>query len=226
MHDGRSTLLTAPAPELENLSFALSEPESVGEWIGRLPMANVPETAGQIRQAIFEIARLDTDWATRMALLEGIRPTVLYLTARLDKAANSAGASADAITRLAQRLQTNLCSGYKAVVIAAQDSATTDTEASRTLSQAIHRALSDLSRTRAICLHYMLSNWHWSCEREMREHEIVVAHPEKRPVQCAKSRPPLDWSWHNNRLTSNRRAPSKTSPYDRVGDHKHLGTPD
>lgn len=157
MQDGRSTLLTAPAPELENLSFALSEPESVGEWIGRLPMANVPEAAGQIRQATFEIARLDTDWATRLALLEGIRPTVLYLTARLDKAANSAGASADAITRLAQRLQTNLCSGYKAVVLAAQDAAATDAEACRALSLATHRALSDLSRTLLRTLQYYVA---------------------------------------------------------------------
>lgn len=157
MHNGRTTLLTAPAPELENLSFALPEPESVGEWIGRLPMANVPESAGQIRQATFEITRLDTDWTTRMALLEGIRPTVLYLTARLDKTANGAGASADAITRLAQRLQTNLCSGYKAVVIAAQASAATDPEARRMMSLAIHRALSDLSRTLLRTLQYYVA---------------------------------------------------------------------
>lgn len=157
MQDGRTTLLTAPAPELENLSFALPEPESVGEWIGRLPMANVPEAAGQIRQATFEIARLDTDWQTRMALLEGIRPTVLYLTARLDKAANAAGSSADAITRLAQRLQTNLCSGYKAVVIAAHEAAESDAEACRTVSLAIHRALSDLSRTLLRTLQYYVA---------------------------------------------------------------------
>jgi len=157
MHDGHTTLLTAPAPELENLSFALPEPDSVGEWISRLPMANVPETAGQIRQATFEIARLDTDWATRMALLEGIRPTILYLTARLDKAANSAGTSADAITRLAQRLQTNLCSGYKAVVLAAFEDAESDAQACRTASLAIHRALSDLSRTLLRTLQYYVA---------------------------------------------------------------------
>jgi hypothetical protein len=157
MQDGHSTLLTAPAPELENLSFALPEPESVGEWISRLPMANVPEAAGQIRQATFEIARLDTDRATRLALLEGIRPTILYLTARLDKVANSAGASADAITRLAQRLQTNLCSGYKAVVLAAFEEAATDPEARRTVSLAIHRALADLSRTLLRTLQYYVA---------------------------------------------------------------------
>jgi len=123
---GQATLLTAPAPELESLSFALAEPESVSEWISRLPMANVSETAGQIRQATFEIARLDTDFGSRMRLLEGIRPTVLYLAARLDKAANSAGNQADAISRLAQRLQMNLCSGYRAVVLAALPSVRKD----------------------------------------------------------------------------------------------------
>ena len=157
MHEGRSTLLTAPAPELEHLSFALPEPESVSEWIGRLPMANIPEAAGQIRQATFEIARLDTDWSTRMALLEGIRPTVLYLTARLDKAANSAGSSADAITRLAQRLQTNICSGYKAVVLAACEDSDPENGDPGTASLAIHRALSDLSRTLLRTLQYYVA---------------------------------------------------------------------
>ncbi len=144
---GQATLLTAPESELESLSFALAEPDSVGEWISRLPMANVSETAGQIRQATFEIARLDTDFRTRMGLLEGIRPTVLYLAARLDKAASSAGNQADAISRLAQRLQTNLCSGYRAVVLAALPAVMEDEEARQVLSLAVHRALSDLSRT-------------------------------------------------------------------------------
>lgn len=157
MDNDLSTLLSAPAPELDNLSFALPAPESVGEWISRLPMANVTETAGQIRQATFEIARLETDWKTRMSLLEGIRPTVLYLTARLDKAANSTGNQADAITRLAQRLQTNLCSGYKAVVLTARDEAELDADEGRYASLAIHRALSDLSRTLLRTLQYYVA---------------------------------------------------------------------
>lgn len=157
MNTGRAPLLTAPAPELEALSFAHPAPESVGEWIGRLPMANVPEAAGQLRQATFEIARLDTDWETRMALLEGVRPTILYLAARLDKAANTAGNQADAIARLAQRLQTNLCSGYNAVVLAAREQADTDVGALRTVSLAAHRALSDLSRTLMRTLQYYVA---------------------------------------------------------------------
>ena len=143
-----SKLLTAPEPELEALSFALAEPTAVGEWISRLPMANVPEAAGQVRQAVFEIARLDVTAATRIALLEGIRPTVLYLTTRLDRSAIGSGASqADATARLAQRLQTNLCSGYVAVVVNASNSDGKDKKATRTASLAVHRAISDLSRT-------------------------------------------------------------------------------
>ncbi|MGE0625006.1 MAG: hypothetical protein AB7I04_16170 [Pseudomonadales bacterium] len=154
---GQATLLTAPAPELDSLSFALAEPESVSEWISRLPMANVSETAGQIRQATFEIARLDTDFGSRMSLLEGIRPTVLYLAARLDKAANSAGNQADAISRLAQRLQMNLCSGYRAVVLAALPSVRNDDGTRQTLSLAVHRALTDLSRTLLRTLQYYVA---------------------------------------------------------------------
>ena len=157
MDNGTTVLLTAPDPELEALSFALSDPESVGEWIGRLPMANVSESAGQIRQAIFEIARLDTDWSTRMALLEGIRPTVLYLSNRLDRAANVAGNQADGITRLAQRLQSNLSSGYNAVILSAADLADDDAEIRQTVSLAIHRALSDLSRTLLRTLQYYVA---------------------------------------------------------------------
>jgi hypothetical protein len=157
MDNGSTALLTAPDPELEALSFAHSDPESVGEWIGRLPMANVSETAGQIRQAIFEIARLDTDWATRMSLLEGIRPTVLYLANRLDRAANGAGNHADGIARLAQRLQSNMTSGYNAVILSAADLANEDPEVLQSVSLAIHRGLSDLSRTLLRTLQYYVA---------------------------------------------------------------------
>jgi hypothetical protein len=157
MDNGTTTHLTAPDPELEALSFALSDPESVGEWIGRLPMANVSESAGQIRQATFEIARLNTDWPTRMALLEGIRPTILHLSSRLDRAATGAGNQADGIARLAQRLQSNLSSGYTAVILDAMDLADEDSRIRQTVSLAIHRAISDLSRTLLRTLQYYVA---------------------------------------------------------------------
>jgi hypothetical protein len=150
MDTGKTALITAPEPELDALSFALPEPESVGHWIGRLPMANVPESASQLRQATFEIARLQTDWSTRMALLEGIRPTVQYLSGRLDRLASDESDQSDVTARLAQRLQSNLNSGYRAVIVdlanQSNQSAFTD-EARATASLAVHRALTDLSRT-------------------------------------------------------------------------------
>ena len=140
------TELTAPDSDLDSLSFAQPDPSSVGEWVSKLPMANVPEATGQVRQAAFEIARLKTDWPTRMALLETIRPTVLYLTTRLDRNVGGTGAQ-ETNVRLAQRLQTNLCSGYIGVVLSATSAARKNRKALGVASLAIHRAISDLSRT-------------------------------------------------------------------------------
>ena len=56
-------------------------------------MANTAEAATQIRQATFEVARLKVDFASRMALLEELRPTLHYLSARLDRTAAAATAS-------------------------------------------------------------------------------------------------------------------------------------
>ena len=109
-------------------------------------MANTAEAATQIRQATFEVARLKVNFASRMALLEELRPTLHYLSARLDRTAAGNSSHSDAIARLTQRLQTNLCSGYKAVVLAAMAEPDAD-NAMASMSLAIHRALSDLSRT-------------------------------------------------------------------------------
>ena len=146
MEEGLSVRITAPDAELEALSFCASEPEAIADWIASLPMANTEDTATQIRQATFEITRLQTDYSTRLALLEAVRPTLHYLCARLDRAANNTQNQGDTIARLAQRLQTNLSSGYKAVVLSALQTPGKRT-AEDALGLGIHRALSDLSRT-------------------------------------------------------------------------------
>ncbi|MDH3642040.1 MAG: hypothetical protein OES38_08075 [Gammaproteobacteria bacterium] len=146
MEDQLTVRITAPQAELDSLSLWDDDPAAVREWVGTLPMANTAEAATQIRQATFEIARLKTDFPNRMDLLEAIRPTLHYLCARLDRTATATSAHSDAIARLAQRLQTNLCSGYKSVIL----TALADREAEgalETITLAIHRALSDLSRT-------------------------------------------------------------------------------
>jgi cyclic-di-GMP-binding protein len=141
--------ITAPRTELERLSFCETHPGALAEWVTGLPMANTADAAAQVRQATWEISRLQRDAAERMALLEQIRSTLHYLCARLDRNAGSSTIQGDAIARLAQRLQTNLCSGYKSVVVESLSAgAAAPASADRgVLPLAIHRALSDLSRT-------------------------------------------------------------------------------
>jgi hypothetical protein len=149
MNDVPTTRISVPAAELEALSFCDTEPAALAEWVIGLPMANTADAAAQVRQATWEIARLNVGPAARMALLEQIRPILHYLCARLDRNAATSHAHGDAIARLAQRLQTNLCSGYKSVVVAGlSDRAAGGRSVDKDLlPQAIHRALSDLSRT-------------------------------------------------------------------------------
>jgi cyclic-di-GMP-binding protein len=146
MDQSLAVRLTAPEAELDLLSFCDPDPISLADWVASLPMANTADTATHIRQATFEIARLTVDFRTRMELLESLRPSLHYLSARLDQTATSTNTHGDAIARLAQRLQTNLCSGYKAVILTAL-AEKEDRRVREIISLSIHRALSDLSRT-------------------------------------------------------------------------------
>lgn len=145
MNQGLTLQITVPAADLDALSFCDPDPTSLSDWVGSLPMANTEETATKIRQATFEIARLAVDFRQRMELLESLRPSLHYLCARLDRAATTSD-NGDSIARTAQRLQTNLSSGYKAVIMAALAEAD-DRNVADIISLAIYRAISDLSRT-------------------------------------------------------------------------------
>ncbi len=145
MDQGLTLQITVPAADLDALSFCDPDPTSLSDWVGSLPMANTEETATKIRQATFEIARLAVDFRQRMELLESLRPSLHYLCARLDRAATTSD-NGDSIARTAQRLQTNLSSGYKAVIMAALAEAD-DRNVADIISLAIYRAISDLSRT-------------------------------------------------------------------------------
>ncbi len=151
MNDVPTNRIIAPAPTLARLSFCETDPSALTEWVIALPMANTADAASRIRQATYEIARLNVDPERRMELLEQVRPILHYLCARLDRNAASSTSQSDAIARLAQGLQTDLCAGYKSVVAAALDQNPGDHPArfqdDDLLPMAIHRALSDLSRT-------------------------------------------------------------------------------
>ncbi|MEE8302467.1 MAG: hypothetical protein V3S24_08545 [Candidatus Tectomicrobia bacterium] len=153
-----SVKITIPDTDLDVLSFCDPHPTAVADWVASLPMANTADTATQLRQATFELTRFNTDFSLRMELLECVRPTIHYICARLDKTAVSIGNQGDAIARLAQRLTTNLCSGYKVVIVEALRELTENPALGKNIIPlAVHRALSDLSRTLLRTLQYYVA---------------------------------------------------------------------
>ncbi len=158
MQDGFSIKITVPDTDLDALSFCDPHPTAVADWVASLPMANMAEAATQLRQATFELTRLNTNFEVRMELLESVRPTIHYTCARLDKTAVGTGNEGDAVARLAQRLTTNLCSGYKVVIIEAlKELGGNPALGKNIIPLAIHRALSDLSRTLLRTLQFYVS---------------------------------------------------------------------
>ena len=147
MEEQKQIRIAAPEADLDSLSVCEPTVDSLASWIMSLPMANTADTAAQVRQTVYELARLRVPGKARLTLLEQIRPIVNYLCARMDRSAGTSNTHGDAIARLAQRLQTNLCSGYKAVVVELLAAQGDNQGEQELLHRAIHRALSDLSRT-------------------------------------------------------------------------------
>lgn len=144
--------LTTPAPNLESLSFCDTSPTALADWVGGLPMANTQETADQLLTATSEIARLDLSAVDRMEYLEELRPTLEYICSRLDRATGGSDTGEDH-SILAQRLQTNLTVGYKAII---RDADPSKSSQQKVIALASHRTIADLSRTLLrSCQHYV-----------------------------------------------------------------------
>ncbi len=147
MEDQPNIRIRVPKATLEGLSFCETTAGGLSEWAAALPMANTANAAEQVSSGVKEVAALATTAAARLELLEVLRPSVHYLSTRLDRAAMSQSQHTEAIGTVAQNLQTDLCTGYKAVV----RDALRELNSSRAvlkdvLPKAIHRAISDLSR--------------------------------------------------------------------------------
>ncbi len=138
--------LTTPTADNPALSFCAPETGPLAEWVAQLPMANTIESSGLLHRAVTEVGRLSTDPSTRMALLEVVRPPLHYICARLDRTSSHAAGAGEGHAQLAQALQTELSSGYKRIVadLLDVDVSVVDKDL---VGQAIHRSLSDISRT-------------------------------------------------------------------------------
>ena len=144
--------LTTPAADLSKLSFCTANAPALADWVAGLPMANTQNTADQLLKATAEVARLKQTSGERMRLLEQLRPTLEYICSRLDRSSSSSDHSEEQ-SILAQRLQTNLTIGYKAVIRDANPASVDDR---RVVTLASHRTIADLSRTLLrSCQHYV-----------------------------------------------------------------------
>lgn len=134
--------LRLPAAELKTLSFCKSPtPAHIREWIESLPLTRINFASAVLYSALPEMARLQTDGATHIQLLEIVRPVAqscigalshtfinqpLILPTHALKAAT-----------VAQALQKHLCNAYLGAL---RDTLGSDSHRD-TVALAIHRAL-------------------------------------------------------------------------------------
>ncbi|WP_097460041.1 GTPase [Mangrovitalea sediminis] len=147
----KSTLdLSLPEQKLANLSFCEATPKAIRDWAASLPLANIGEASRQLYHAIIELNQLITPPAQRMLMLEGIRQPIYFICGELSRHflghSISLPEKQRKIANLAQALQLHLAGGYKTVLceLAQQNSPEKN---KRSLSQAAHRVITDLSAT-------------------------------------------------------------------------------
>lgn len=150
----KAVQLTTPDADLAELSFCGTSASALAEWTASLPMANTKLTAAQLLGATAEVARLQTDAAARLEYLEVLRPPLEYICSRLDRGSTGfVNGNNDELSELAQRLQTNLTVGYKAVI---RDVDLKNPKNRSMVVLSCHRTLADLSRTLLrSCQHYV-----------------------------------------------------------------------
>ena len=133
--------LDAIDTSLAELSFADTNAGAISAWAAELPLANIAETAAQLKLATAELALLNDHSQDKLNCLEAIRPLIHYICARLDRGLLKSALKVSETD--SQRLMLNLTTGYKGVLIEVVSNDNMDTEL---IATAIHRLISDLSR--------------------------------------------------------------------------------
>lgn len=141
-----------PAQDLGRLTLVSHQPKKMQEWVASLPMINVGETSRQIFQTLQELNRLQADVATRVELLEILRPVAHSLCDALAKHyLNQSVMLPDRATKvatLAQAMQSHLAIGYKLAALdclARLSGPKRDPEIVRLAALSIHRATTEIT---------------------------------------------------------------------------------
>lgn len=154
---GSMSLVQLNVPEVgpTELSFCASANADLEQWVAGLPLVNTTETSTQLQNAVIEIAALNAAAGDKLQYLEILRPTVHYICTRLDRQTITKPTQHSGSAITAQRLLENLCTGYKSVVLpllrenpkGEDGKANKDSGELAILQVAVHRLISDMSRT-------------------------------------------------------------------------------
>lgn len=141
-----------PSQDLARLTLVSHQPKKLREWVAALPMMNVGETSRQVFQTLQEINRLQVDLATRIELLEILRPVVHSLCDALAKHYLNQSVMlperATKVATLAQAMQSHLATGYKLAALACLEKLPQpkrDPELVKLAALVIHRAITELT---------------------------------------------------------------------------------
>lgn len=165
--EGRQAPIRIQVPKLENkkLTFCDGSLSGFEAWAKKLPMANVGASAKMLFQATRELNTTAMPSAQRYKMLEIIRTQVYSICNLLSKRFLNQpvmlNESDVKIVQLAQTLQLQLATGYKHIVIS--ELAQNKKEASKVLTFAAHRAITDISHTilRAFQLYTQPPQYAW-----------------------------------------------------------------
>lgn len=138
--------LKVPKIQLTELSFTQTSAAAFDQWLSDLPKANLGELSRQLYHCFLEFNQLDISPEERLQRLEQLRPLTYFTLQGLSK--HFLNSSLDLTphqrkaANLAQSLQNHLAVGYKHVILGLCNKG-----ASSQITQALHRAISELSLT-------------------------------------------------------------------------------
>ncbi len=139
-------LLRVPTPQQQHLTFCEATARELKHWVASLPKANLGETARLLYQALIELNQLACTSATRLQLLELLRPEVYYVCKHLERHFLNQSVVLDErprkVANLCQALQNHLAIGYKLIVV--QEAGNTAREPLQHLVMALQRATHSL----------------------------------------------------------------------------------
>ena len=109
-------LFDLPSRELKALSFSRPDKTSIENWVNSLPVADVSKSTRMLYIAIKEVCEFDTSAATRLELLDALRPAIHYACDGLRKSYIHQPIilpeQPRKIANLCQALQNYLATGY------------------------------------------------------------------------------------------------------------------